>query len=94
MTSKTNDYIKEVNEEMLLFSASLKTYALQENERIANMGEDGDLEQMSDELIVLMSDPDYLNSQLEASKENIELRVNEIESQIIKDLTNDWKSTE
>ena len=41
-----------------------------------------------------MDDRDYLNSQLEASKENIELRVNEIESQIIKDLTNDWKSTE
>ncbi len=94
MTGKTNDYIKEVNEEMLLFSASLKTYALQELERIGNMGEDGDLEQMSDELIMLLSDPDYLNTQLEASKENIELRVNEIESQIIKDLTNDWKTTE
>jgi chaperonin cofactor prefoldin len=41
-----------------------------------------------------MGDADYLNSQLETSKENIELRVNDIESQIIKDLTNDWKATE
>jgi hypothetical protein len=58
------------------------------------MGEDGDLEQMSDELVELMSDSDYLNTQLEASKENIELRINEIETQIIKELTNDWKTTE
>jgi chaperonin cofactor prefoldin len=58
------------------------------------MGEDGDLEQMSDVLVELMSDSDYLNTQLEASKENIELRINEIETQIIKELTNDWKTTE
>lgn len=58
------------------------------------MGEDGDLEQMSNELVELMDDSDYLNTQLEASKENIELRINEIETQIIRELTNDWKTTE
>ena len=41
-----------------------------------------------------MDDADYLNSQLEGSKENIELRVNEIETQIIKELSDDWKQTE
>jgi chaperonin cofactor prefoldin len=41
-----------------------------------------------------MDDGDYLNSQLEGSKENIELRVNEIESQIMKDLADDWRQTE
>jgi hypothetical protein len=43
---------------------------------------------------LLMDDGDYLNSQLEGSKENIELRVNEIESQIMKDLADDWRQTE
>ena len=43
---------------------------------------------------MLMDDGDYLNSQLEGSKENIELRVNEIESQIMKDLADDWRQTE
>ena len=94
MKNKTNVYIQEVNQEMELFSVSLKAYALQEVERIGNMGDDGDQEPMTDEFVLLMDDADYLNSQLEGSKENIELRVNDIESQIIKDLTNDWKATE
>ena len=94
MKNKTNVYIAEVNQEMEMFSVALKAYALQEVERIDNMGDDGDQEPMSDELVLLMGDGDYLNSQLEGSKENIELRVNDIESQIIKDLTNDWKATE
>ena len=41
-----------------------------------------------------MDDADYLNSQLEGSKENIELKVNEVESQIIRELADDWKQTE
>ena len=94
MKNKTNVYIQEVNQEMELFSVALKAYALLEAERIGNLGDDGDQEPMSDELILLMDDADYLNSQLEGSKENIELRINDIESQIIKDLSNDWKATE
>lgn len=62
MKNKTNIYIAEVNQEMDLFSVALKAYALQEVERIANMGEDGDQEPLSDELIMLMDDADYLNT--------------------------------
>ncbi len=62
MKNKTNIYIAEVNQEMELFSVALKAYALQEVERIANMGEDGDQEPLSDELIMLMDDADYLNT--------------------------------
>ena len=79
---------------MLLFSVALKAYALLEVERIANMGDDAGDEPLSNDLILLMDDADYLNSQLEGSKENIELRVNDVESQIMKDLANDWKATE
>ena len=84
MKGKTNVYFQEVNEEMQQFAVALKVYALQEVERIENLGDE----------LLLMEDGDYLNSQLEGSKENIELRVNDIESQILKDLTNDWKVTE
>ena len=93
MKGKTNVYFQEVNEEMQQFAVALKVYALQEVERIENLGDDLD-EPMDNELLLLMEDGDYLNSQLEGSKENIELRVNDIESQILKDLTNDWKVTE
>ena len=79
---------------MLLFSVALKAYALLEVERIANMGDDAGDEPLSNDLIMLMDDADYLNSQLEGSKENIELRINDVESQIMKDLANDWKATE
>jgi hypothetical protein len=49
---------------------------------------------MSDDLILLMDDGDYLNSQLEGSRENIEQRLGDIETQINRDLANDWKSTD
>jgi hypothetical protein len=56
MKNKTNVYIQEVNQEMELFSVALKAYALLEAERIGNLGDDGDQEPMSDELILLMDD--------------------------------------
>jgi len=97
MKTKTSAFIAEVNAEMELFSAALKIYAHQEYERVQNMGDDvnNDQEQLSDQMITLLGeDPDFLNGKLEGSKENIELRVNDIESQIIRELTNDWKQTE
>ncbi len=97
MKTKTSAFIAEVNAEMELFSAALKVYAHQEYERVQNMGDDvnNDQEQLSDQMITLLGeDPDFLNGKLEGSKENIELRVNDIESQIIRELMNDWKQTE
>jgi hypothetical protein len=85
MKVKTQAYIKEVNEIMELFSQDLKVYALAEYDRINSMEEDlsgGDAEQMSDDMIHLMSDSDALNQHLEASKENIDSRVNDVESNI------------
>ena len=41
-----------------------------------------------------MDDGDYLNSQLEGSRENIDARLGDIESQINRDQSNDWKATD
>jgi len=98
MKGKTVQYIKDVQEEMEQFSVALKAYALQEFERISNIGEDdinaGDGETMSDNMIILMSDNDTLNQHLEASKENIDSKIGDQETNISKSLQNDWKNTE
>ena len=94
MKGKTQVFVQDVQNEMNNFSGALKVYALQEVDRIANIGEDADQEPMSDDLILLMDDGDYLNSQLEGSRENIEQRLGDIETQINRDLANDWKATD
>ena len=95
MKQKTNQFLKEVQDEMELFSTALKAYALQELERLDAMEEElnsGDVE-MSNELIQLM-DPDILNQHLEASKENVDTKLNDIDSSITRELTKDWRNTE
>jgi hypothetical protein len=97
MRTKLQNYIKEVNEIMELFSQDLKVYALAEYDRINSMEEDlsgGDAEQLSDDMIHLMSDSDALIQHLEGSKENVDAKINDVESQVTKELLRDWKNTE
>ena len=42
MKGKTQTFVQDVQNEMNNFSAALKVYALQEVDRIANIGEDAD----------------------------------------------------
>ena len=79
------------------FSVALKVYALQEFGRIANMEEDqngGDTESMSDNMIILMGDNDVLNQHLEQSKENVDSKIGDQETIIVRELTKDWRNTE
>lgn len=98
MKEKTGRFIKKVQEEMELFSQALKTYAVQEFERIASMGEDDangvDAEIMSDDMIQLMSDNETLNAHLEASKENVDSKISDQETKIVRELMTDWRNTE
>jgi hypothetical protein len=97
MKTKTSSYIAEVNQEMEQFSVVLKVYAMQEFDRFANMAEDNANDEnnaIADELVELMAEADELNTILEQSKEKIESKINDIESQITRDLNNDWKQTE
>ena len=96
MKNKTNVFISEVATEMDAFSTALKTYALQEYERFLTLGDDGggESEQVSDTMLVLMSDLDVLNQHLEASKENVDSKVTEQETIINREQTKDWRNTE
>jgi hypothetical protein len=49
---------------------------------------------MSDGMILLMEDRDILTSHLEASKENLDSKISDKETEIVKSLTEDWKQTE
>lgn len=57
-----------------------------------DVGEEGN--NIHDELLEIMGDPDTLNQNLETSKEAIDAKINEVESLIIKELNADWKATE
>lgn len=97
MKQKTGLFIKEVQEEMEQFSADIKVKALEEFDRIANQEEDlsgGDTMEMSDNMILLMSDPEVLNQHLEQSKENVDSKIGDQETKIVKELATDWKNTE
>lgn len=52
-----------------------------------------DAEQISDELLQLM-DADGLNQHLEGSKEQVEAKINDVESIVNRALSQDWKATE
>jgi len=97
MKTKTGAYIKDVQVEMEQFSADLKAYSALEFERINNMEEDisgGDAEALSDNMVTLMSDSDVLTQHLEASKENVDSKIGDQESNIVRELMRDWKNTE
>lgn len=96
MRNKTSAYIQEVNQEMEQFAVALKVYANQEYDRLSHMEEDVGEEgnNLADEILEIMGDPDTLNQTLETSKEAIDAKINEVESLIIKELNSDWKNTE
>jgi hypothetical protein len=54
----------------------------------------GDAEQLSDDMIHMMSDSEALNQHLEGSRENVDAKINDMESLIVKELLRDWKNTE
>lgn len=53
-----------------------------------------DADMLSNELLQFMDDSDVLNQHLDASKENIDSKISDQETNIVKELTRDWKNTE
>lgn len=49
---------------------------------------------MSNEMIILMEDRDVLTSHLDASKENVDTKLGDKETEILRILTDDWKATD
>ncbi len=45
-------------------------------------------------MIILMEDRDVLTSHLEASKENIDSKIGDKETEIVRSLQDDWRNTE
>lgn len=79
------------------FNAALKVHAYQEFERVSSLTEDQNSElqeQMSDGMIILMEDRDVLTSHLEASKENVDGKIGDKETEIFRTIQEDWKMTE
>lgn len=81
------------------FNQVLKAYALQEYDRIANLDENENNELqgeggISDALVILMEDKDILQSHIEASKETVDSKIGDKETEIQKALGDDWKNTE
>jgi len=75
----------------------LRNYALAEYDRIANMEEDpnGEIQgEMSNELVLMMEDKDILVSHVEASKENVDSKISDKETEIVKALGDDWRNTD
>jgi hypothetical protein len=96
MKAKIITFVKEVQSQMDQFSVALKAYALQELDRVNNMGDEldgGEVDQLSNEMIALM-DSDILNQHLEGSKENVEGKIGDQESVITRALQRDWRDTE
>jgi hypothetical protein len=79
------------------FNAILRTYALAEQEKfINNIEENEDLTNdpaMTDVYIMIMEDKDILVSHLDASKENVENKIGDKETEITKALTDQWTAT-
>lgn len=80
------------------FNATLRNYAVAEYDRMVNMGEEESQnniqEELSNDLIILMEDKDILVSHIEASKENVDSKIGDKETEIVKALAEDWKNTE
>lgn len=49
---------------------------------------------MSDDFLLLMEDKEMLVSHLEASKETVDGKISDKETEIVKALTDDWRTTE
>lgn len=79
------------------FNAALKVHAYAEFERVSSLTDEQNSElqeQMSNEMIILMEDRDVLTSHLEASKENVDSKIGDKETEIVRTLQDDWKQTE
>ena len=50
--------------------------------------------QLSDGLIMLLEDREVLTSHVEASKENVDSKIGDKETEIVRTLQEDWKTTE
>jgi hypothetical protein len=49
---------------------------------------------MSDGMIILLEDREVLTSHIEASKENVDSKIGDKETEIVRTLQDDWKATE
>ena len=49
---------------------------------------------MSDNLVMLMEDKDILVAHIEASKENVDSKISDKETEVNKAISEDWKATE
>jgi hypothetical protein len=89
--------IKDVQEEMENFNAALKVHAYAEFDRVSAIAEDqnSDLNDLiSNEMVILMEDRDVLTSRLEASKETVDSKIGDKETEIQRTLLEDWRQTE
>lgn len=81
------------------FNAALKIHALAEFDKFSSQAEDQNPDalnemQISDDLVVLLEDREMLTSHVEASKENIDSKISDKETEIVKTIQEDWKMTE
>ena len=79
------------------FNNNLRIHAFQEQEKLMSMEENpnADLtDQLSNEMVVMMEDKDILTSHLDASKEYVEQKIGERESEILRAIADEWRATE
>lgn len=95
MKHKTDQFVTDAGAEISQFSEALKVYALAEFDRV-NASEDelnADNDNLSNDYLNLMTEHELLNQHLEQSKENLDAKIQEIESLITKELGKDWEET-
>lgn len=97
LRTKTMDYIKDVTSEYEVFSISLKTNALTEQEQFEKLVENMDGESQSSEFNVkleVVGDRDQLIQWLEASKEFFDQQLGEKERYITRNIQAEWEDIE
>ena len=97
LRTKTMDYIKDVQSEYEVFSISLKTNALIEQEQFEKLVENMDGESQSSEFNVkleVVGDRDQLVQWLEASKEFFDQQLGEKERYITRNIQAEWEDIE
>ena len=97
LRTKTMDYIKDVQSEYEVFSISLKTNALTEQEQFEKLVENMDGESQSSEFNVkleVVGDRDQLIQWLEASKEFFDQQLGEKERYITRNIQAEWEDIE
>jgi len=99
MKNKTSTYIAQVAAEAEQFNTGLRTYAVAEADRFMEQFEKDDVNAEAyieigdnNELLDLMTDRDALISHLEASKENVDAKINDKDTEITKAIQEDWNA--